>query len=47
LRFFDHLIEERFAKPEHREVFHVAEEPEGVLAYLEAFVPAEIPEKYF
>lgn len=47
LRFFDHLIEERFAKPEHLNVYHVAESPEAVLAYLEAYQPQPAERKYF
>ncbi len=35
LSLFEHFIEQRFAKPRHRESYHVAADPAGALSFLE------------
>ena len=37
---FEHLFRERFASAQHhRHLYHLAQEPEGVFAYLDSYVP--------
>ncbi len=38
--FFDHAVQERFLRPQHRALLLVEEQPEGLLDALAAFVPA-------
>ncbi|HYO73784.1 MAG TPA: TIGR00730 family Rossman fold protein, partial [Archangium sp.] len=45
---FEHLFRERFASAQHhRHLYHMAQEPEGVFAYLDSYVPPPFPAKWF
>ncbi len=45
---FEHLFQERFASSQHhRHLYHLAQEPEGVFAYLDSYVPPPFPAKWF
>ncbi|WP_375773563.1 TIGR00730 family Rossman fold protein [Archangium gephyra] len=45
---FEHLFRERFASAQHhRHLYHLAEGPEDVYAYLESYVPPPFPAKWF
>lgn len=41
LAFLDHMVEERFLKPEHRALLLVADEMEGLIAAMQAFTPPD------
>ena len=43
VRFLDHLVEERFVRPEHRTILQVATSPEDMLARLESWRPLPTP----
>lgn len=47
LAMLDMQIEERFAKPSMRGLFHVATTPQGVFDYLDAYQPPESDDKWF
>ena len=47
LGLFEQLYRERFTRPEHRELYHVAAAPADVFAYLEAYRPPRPPPKWF
>lgn len=47
LAFFDHLMAERFAKPEHRKLYYVASTPEAVMDYIDSYEPPLVPDKYY
>lgn len=42
LDLFEHIYARRFAKPEHRRLYHVASDVEEVFQYLETYQPAQI-----
>jgi hypothetical protein len=44
--FLDHLVDGRFAKPEHRALLHVADSPEAALVYLDRYAPVNSPDKW-
>ena len=46
IRLFDHLIEERFARDDHRRLYHVAATPGEAMEYLDAYRPAELRDKW-
>lgn len=46
LTFLDHMIEQNFVRLEHRNLFHVADDPEAALAYLDSYEPSVLPEKF-
>jgi len=41
LAFLDHMVEERFSKPEHRALLLVAEEMEDLIVAMQAFTPPD------
>lgn len=46
--FFEHLFRERFASAEHhRPLYHLADDVEETLAYIDAYAPAPFPVKWF
>ena len=47
LGLFEQLYRERFTRPEHRELYHVAEAPGDVFAHLEAYRPPKPAPKWF
>ncbi len=45
---FEHLFRERFASQQHhRQLYHLAQDPESVFAYLDSYVPPPFPAKWF
>ncbi len=44
---FEHLYEQRFAKPVYRELYHVAHDAAGAMAYLDTYQPATFEPKWF
>ncbi len=44
---FEHIYAEQFAKQEYRQLYHVAETPADVVAYLQAYQPPNLPDKWF
>ncbi len=46
LDFFEHVFRHRFAKPEHRELYHVVPTPEEALARLKDYQPVVVPDKW-
>jgi uncharacterized protein (TIGR00730 family) len=46
LELFDHFIELQFVKPEHRGLFHVAEDAEAALAYIADYHPVKPISKF-
>ncbi len=47
LEQFERLYEHRFAKPEYRELCHVASEPGAAVDYIERAPPVYLPGKWF
>jgi hypothetical protein len=47
LSWIDHMVRERFLRPEHRELILTATDPDVLLDRLEAWRPAEDTEKWF
>lgn len=47
LRLFEHLYEQRFAKPAYRQLYHVAADAPAVLGYIQSYEPPKIPAKWF
>ena len=46
LGWLDHMVRERFLRPEHRELVLTAAEPEAMLDLLEAWRPTRAPGKW-
>lgn len=46
LALFEHLFRERFARTQHRNLYHLAGTPEDALAYVEAYRPAAAHSKW-
>ena len=44
---FERLFAERFAKETFRQLYHIAPDAEGALAYIEAYQPVELERKWF
>ena len=47
LGLFEHLYEQRLAKPVYRQLYHVAPDAAGALDYIEAYAPQALPSKWF
>jgi uncharacterized protein (TIGR00730 family) len=48
VNLFEHLFRERFANAEHHQpLYHLAQSPEAVFAYLDAYQPPQFPIKWF
>ena len=52
--YYDHLlywiensIREMFVKEKYRSIYHVTEEPEDAVAYIERYEPVELPVKWY
>ena len=46
--FFEHLFRERFASAEHhRRLYHLADDVEQALSYIDSYAPAPFPVKWF
>lgn len=46
LQMFDRLYGERFARPSHRRLLHVAEDAEGALEHIESYRPDTVESKW-
>lgn len=46
MEFFDHVIAENFAHPDHRDLYFVAEDPEEAMSHLESYRAPELPTKF-
>lgn len=44
---FEHIYAEQFAKPEYRQLYHMADTPESAISYLEQYQPPNLPDKWF
>lgn len=44
--FLDRLEEGKFVKPEHRQLVHVADSPEGALEFVDRYAPVDVPDKW-
>jgi uncharacterized protein (TIGR00730 family) len=47
VRFFEHIYRERFARPDYRQLYHIAPEAAGVFSYLETYRPVQLQSKWF
>ncbi|MBX7258751.1 MAG: TIGR00730 family Rossman fold protein [Candidatus Hydrogenedentes bacterium] len=47
LSMFEQLYEQRFAKPETRQLYHVAGNAEDALTYINHYTPASTPQKWY
>ena len=47
LALFEQMFEHQFAKPHHRDHYHVAARPEGVFAHLDHYTPPPVVPKWF
>jgi hypothetical protein len=47
IRLCEYIYEERFAKPDSRLLYHIAENPASVFAYLETYQPPKLQSKWF
>ncbi|MCB9457407.1 MAG: TIGR00730 family Rossman fold protein [Anaerolineaceae bacterium] len=47
LNLFDHFYTHQFARPSHRQLYHVAPDVDSVFAYLDAYQPTAIETKWF
>jgi uncharacterized protein (TIGR00730 family) len=46
-KLFEHVYRQRFAKETTRALYHFAQSVRDVFAYLDSYVPAEVPTKWF
>ena len=44
---FEHIYAENFAKTEYRQLYHISQSPEDVIAYLASYQPPKLPDKWF
>lgn len=47
LEMFEHIYAENFAKAEYRQLYHISDSPEDVIAYLKQYQPPDLPDKWF
>ena len=47
LAHFEQLYQQAFARPEHRQLYHVASTPQEALHYIERHTPTHLPAKWF
>ena len=46
-RMFERIYQERFAKPDGRQLYHVTPDTGGVFSYLASYQPAQLADKWF
>jgi uncharacterized protein (TIGR00730 family) len=46
IRLFDHIYEQRFARPEHRQLYHVTGDIEELFCYLDQYRPPAVDLKW-
>jgi cytokinin riboside 5'-monophosphate phosphoribohydrolase len=44
---FERFFEQKFSKPDYRNLYHIATSPEDALNYIENYVPGEVVTKWF
>lgn len=47
IQLFEHIYQEHFAKPDYRQMYHVAPDVANVFSYLEAYRPLQLQSKWF
>jgi uncharacterized protein (TIGR00730 family) len=47
IQLFERIYQERFAKPDYRQLYHVAPDVANVFSYLEAYRPLQLQNKWF
>jgi uncharacterized protein (TIGR00730 family) len=47
IQLFEHIYQEHFAKPDYRQLYHVAPDVANVFSYLEAYRPIQLQSKWF
>jgi len=47
VRLCEHIYEERFAKPDSRQLYHIAPDPASVFTYLETYRAPKLQSKWF
>ena len=47
IALFEHFYEQRFAKPDQRQLYHFAPDIDSVFAYLDSYEPPQIENKWF
>jgi uncharacterized protein (TIGR00730 family) len=47
IQVFERIYQERFARPDYRQLYHVAPDVAGVFSYLEAYRPLQLQSKWF
>lgn len=47
LEMFEHIYAENFAKVEYRQLYHICDTPDEVIAYLADYEPPVLPDKWF
>jgi uncharacterized protein (TIGR00730 family) len=46
-QMFERIFQERFAKPEYEQLYHITPDPNGVFTYLESYQPAQLVDKWY
>jgi uncharacterized protein (TIGR00730 family) len=44
---FERIYQERFAKPDYRQLYHITSDTKDIFSYLEAYQPAQVEDKWF
>jgi uncharacterized protein (TIGR00730 family) len=47
IQLFERIYQERFAKPDYRQLYHVAPDAASVFSYLEVYQPLQLQSKWF
>lgn len=47
LQLFEHIYQERFAKPDYRQLYHMVPDADSVFPYLETYRPVQLDRKWF
>lgn len=47
IQLFEHIYQERFAKPDYRQLYHVIPDAASVFSYLETYQPLQLQSKWF
>lgn len=46
IELFEHMYASNFARPDHRELYHIAGNPQELFAYLEGYQPPQLKSKW-
>jgi uncharacterized protein (TIGR00730 family) len=44
---FERIYQERFAKPDYRQLYHIASDTQAIFSYIETYQPAQLEDKWF